>query len=172
MNHAWIRWSGLALICALGACASTREHESFSPSFATAGPVLWPVDLSAHVITSGYGVQRGRRVFHRGVDIAAPRGATVIATAPGVATLAHDGGGYGHYIVIDHGNGYSTLYAHLLETRVRDGDRVAAGQTIGRVGKSGNATGYHLHYEVHRGGATVDPRLYLPGSTSSLAKTR
>jgi murein DD-endopeptidase MepM/ murein hydrolase activator NlpD len=71
-------------------------------------------------------------------------------------------GAYGRYIVIDHGNGYRTLYAHLNAFHVRMGDRVGAGQSIGGVGKSGNATGYHLHYEVHRNGQTVDPIAYVP----------
>ncbi len=165
------RFAGLVLVCALSACASNGPRESFAAS-ASPQPMLWPVDISAHVITSGFGVQRGKRNYHRGIDIAAPRGAPVVASAAGVATLDRQSKGYGNFVILDHGNGYRTLYAHLLDTSVRNGERVAAGQTIGRIGKSGNATGYHLHYEIHHGGLLADPRLYLSGSTPPLAKSR
>lgn len=171
MHRIWIRIYSLVLICALSACASNGPRETFATAVEPQH-MLWPVDISARVITSGFGVQRGKRDYHRGIDISAPRGANVIAAAPGVAALDQQPKGYGRFIIIDHGNGYRTLYAHLLDTSVRDGERVAAGQTIGRVGKSGNATGYHLHFELHHGGLLADPRHYLPALTPSLAKSQ
>lgn len=164
MGKSIARWAGVALLCALSACASSPEPV-FLESAASSGRFLWPVDQSSRVITSGYGERGGHgqsKDFHRGIDIQAPRGAPVLSAARGTVAVASNANGYGHYIVIDHGNGTSTLYAHLLDFAVNRGDRVVAGDTIGRVGKSGNATGYHLHFEVRRGTQTADPRLYLP----------
>ncbi len=160
----YVRPIGILLLCALSACASSPEPILLETA-ASSGRFVWPVDHSSHVIASGYGTRGGRgktRDFHRGVDISAPRGAPVVAAARGTVTVAGDGSGYGHYIVVDHGGGVSTLYAHLLDFGVRRGDRVGAGERIGRVGKSGNATGYHLHFEVRRGTQPVDPQGYLP----------
>lgn len=137
-------------------------------SYTRAGPSvpqLWPVDGAPRVVSSAFGSTRGsgrNSRFHKGIDLPAPRGTSVIATASGTIAQISDEGDYGRYIVIDHHSGYHTLYAHLLEAFVRTGDRVGAGQLIGSVGKSGNATGYHLHYEVHRNGQLVDPIVYVP----------
>ncbi len=158
------RVAGLTLLCALSACASNDPPVLLEVSDASTR-FVWPVDHVSRIVNSGYGDRGGRGKssdFHRGIDIAAPRGAPVLAVAPGMVTVAGSGNGYGHYIVIDHGNGFGTLYAHLLDFAVRTGDRVQARQRIGSVGKSGNATGYHLHFEVHRSGKTADPLLYLP----------
>jgi murein DD-endopeptidase MepM/ murein hydrolase activator NlpD len=154
----------LLLAATLTACAggdrSVSHGMNASPE---AAPALWPVAQQTRTISSTYGAPRGRGSdFHRGVDIRAPAGTPVLATAPGTVVVAEDGSGYGRYVVIDHQNGLRTLYAHLQDFGVRPGDRVARGEQIGRVGKSGNATGYHLHYEVHRGNQTVDPIAYLP----------
>lgn len=157
----------LAAVCVaatLLACASGPDV-----TYTRAGPDiprLWPVDSGARVISSGYGTRGGRggtrTRFHKGIDLPAPRGTPVLATASGTVAVVASEGAYGRYIVIDHQGGFSTLYAHLDAFHVRTGDRVGAGQTIGAVGKSGNATGYHLHYEVHRHGQTVDPMAYMP----------
>jgi len=80
-----------------------------------------------------------------------------VATAAGRVIFAGRSGAYGRMVVIDHGNGFETRYAHLASTTVRKGERVRRGELIGRVGKSGNATGYHLHYEVRQNGRPVDP---------------
>ncbi len=97
---------------------------------------------------------------HMGIDIAAPAGTPVVATASGaVALVAYDDGGYGLYVVIDHAGRYSTLYAHLQRVAVRPGQRVGRGQVIGRVGTSGRSTGPHLHYEVRLAGRPIDPLL-------------
>ncbi len=156
----------LAVVCLLAALTGCAGHQELS--YTRAGPdvpELWPVDLSTHVISSAFGSTRGRGKnsrFHKGIDLPAPRGTAVVASAAGVVFVVADDGAYGRYIVIDHRSGYRTLYAHLLESSVRPGDRVGAGQLIGRVGKTGNATGYHLHYEVHRNGQLVDPIAYVP----------
>jgi len=164
MGKLLIRCAGIALVCALGACASSPPPVLLEAS-SRPEQYVWPVQQGAQVITSGYGERGGRgksKDFHRGVDISAPRGTPVVAAAAGTVTVAGNASGYGHYLMIDHGNGTSTLYAHLLDFAVRRGDLVRGGATIGRVGKTGNATGYHLHFEVRRGTQTVDPRVYLP----------
>lgn len=100
---------------------------------------------------------RGPR-FHSGLDFPAPRGAPVLAAAPGRVTHAgRAAGGWGTLVVIDHGSGVRTWYAHLSATRARVGQSVAAGTLVGLVGASGQATGPHLHFEVRLRGAAVDP---------------
>jgi murein DD-endopeptidase MepM/ murein hydrolase activator NlpD len=163
MGRIVFRAGALALVLALGACAGSRDTELLQSQTASA-QMVWPVP-TAHVVTSGYGARGGhgkRADFHKGIDISAPRGTPVLAAASGTVTVATSAGDYGRYLVIDHGNGTSTLYAHLLEFAVKRGDRVKTGDRIGSVGKTGNATGYHLHFEVRRGMQTADPRGYLP----------
>ena len=100
---------------------------------------------------------RGSR-FHSGVDYSAPRGTAVAAAGAGDVTYAGAmAGGWGRVVTIGHGADVRTMYAHLSEIRVRVGQRVVAGETIGLVGKSGNASGTHLHFEVRVRGAAVDP---------------
>lgn len=112
-------------------------------------------------VTSGFGyryhpVLRYRRL-HTGVDFAAGYGAGVYAAAPGEVFFASWRGGYGQCIIVLHGGGVSTLYAHLSAIRVRPGQRVRAGQNIGAVGSTGLSTGPHLHFEVRRNGVPVNP---------------
>ncbi len=99
----------------------------------------------------------GRRHFHTGVDIAAPHGAPVRAAADGTVLFAGWYGGYGRLIVVDHGQGLSTLYGHLSAILVGAGTRVTRNHVIGRVGSTGYATGPHLHYEVRQNGRPIDP---------------
>jgi len=152
-----------ALAAVIPACAGNDRAVSHSGGASTSSaPALWPVAQQTRAISSAYGTKRGRNDIHRGVDIRAPAGTPVIAAGAGRVIVAGNGSGYGRYVVLDHDNGLRTLYAHLQDFSVKTGERVTRGQQIGRVGKSGNATGYHLHYEVHRGGQTVDPAAYLP----------
>jgi murein DD-endopeptidase MepM/ murein hydrolase activator NlpD len=85
----------------------------------------------------------------------------VAATAAGRVVFAGRTGDYGRMVVIDHGNGFETLYAHLARISVRAGERVRRGELVGRVGKSGNATGYHLHYEIRKNGRPIDPKPFM-----------
>jgi murein DD-endopeptidase MepM/ murein hydrolase activator NlpD len=112
------------------------------------------------VVTSLYGAPRGRST-HRGIDLSIPKGSKVWSTAPGRVVFAGKSGDFGRLVVVDHGDGWETRYAHLKSIEVKKGKQVNRGQTIGTVGKSGNASGYHLHYEVRRNGSPVDPVPYL-----------
>jgi murein DD-endopeptidase MepM/ murein hydrolase activator NlpD len=119
------------------------------------------------VVTSEFGETRtrggGRHYRHQGIDISAPKGWPVYATADGIVWgVDRDRGGYGKHVVVQHANGYSTLYAHLSGFEVKPGQYVPAGQVLGTIGKTGRATGYHLHYEVRRNGTPINPRPFLP----------
>lgn len=102
--------------------------------------------------------------WHSGVDLAASRGTPVVATLPGIATVVLSATGYGLHVIINHGGGLSSLYGHLDAVVITSGEYVLAGQVIGTVGSSGNATGPHLHFEIRRDGIAEDPRqdLALP----------
>ena len=116
-------------------------------------------------INSPFGIRMhpsyGTQEFHQGVDLEAETGDDVYAAAAGRVTYAGRQKGYGKVVIIDHGREISSVYAHLSDTTVRKGDQVDAGQRIGRVGVSGNATGSHLHFELRVSGEAVDPLDYL-----------
>ena len=116
-------------------------------------------------ITSRYGIRidpiNHKKAFHAGIDFRGRRGAKVHATGSGIVTRSYRYRGLGNYIVIAHGNGYDTLYAHLSKRLVKVGDRVTRGQVIGLVGNTGRSTGSHLHYEVHYHKKTIDPMKFL-----------
>jgi len=96
--------------------------------------------------------------MHDGIDFTAPVGTEIYATGNGkIAEIERSRGGYGNCIVIDHGFGYKTLYAHLSKIDVKQGQKVVRGQVIGRVGNTGKSTAPHLHYEVHKGKSAIDP---------------
>jgi murein DD-endopeptidase MepM/ murein hydrolase activator NlpD len=117
--------------------------------------LIWPV---SGVITSTYGPRWGS--FHYGIDIAAPAGTPVRAAAAGTVIVAGWMGGYGNLVVVDHGNGLATAYAHLSAIWIGGGS-VSQGQGIGAVGCTGSCTGNHLHFEVRVNGSAVDPMGYL-----------
>nr|WP_242480686.1 M23 family metallopeptidase [Rhodovibrio sodomensis] len=103
--------------------------------------------------------------MHEGVDFAAPRGTPIYASGSGRIERIGYNGGYGNYIQIDHGHGFMTAYAHMrgFKKGLDGGDRVAQGEVIGYVGNTGQSTGPHLHYEIHKHGEPVNPRsLELP----------
>ncbi len=116
-------------------------------------------------ITSDYGVRispyDSRRKMHEGIDIANRYGADIVAPANGMVLFAGNKPGFGKVVVLDHGNGIETYFAHLSRFTVRMGDRVRRGQRIASVGSSGHATGPHLHYEVRANGLPVDPCWYI-----------
>ncbi|GAF80816.1 unnamed protein product, partial [marine sediment metagenome] len=113
-------------------------------------------------ISDYFGTPRGAGTYHSGLDVVAPTGTPIAAAAAGQVVLVSAGGGYGNYVVVRHDNGYETLYAHLSQTYVVQGQWVAQGEAVGAVGATGWATGPHLHFEVKVGGAAVDPLIYLP----------
>jgi len=128
-------------------------------------PSIQPVpDKFLRHIASGYGPRidphYGTIRFHEGMDFAANIGTPVYATGNGTVTLADWKQGYGKCIIIDHGFGYQTLYAHLNDYKVRTGQKVTRGEKIGEVGNTGKSTGPHLHYEVHVRGKVDNPAKY------------
>ena len=134
---------------------------------ASAAPSLWPV---MGPITSGFGKRidpvlgTGEGEFHKGIDIAAPLGTPIRATANGVVVSAAMGNGYGREVIIDHGHGVKTLYGHMSGFNVLAGQTVFTGQIIGYVGHSGRVsgvTGNHVHYEVKIHDLAVNPHKYL-----------
>nr|WP_178121848.1 M23 family metallopeptidase [Agrobacterium fabrum] len=116
-------------------------------------------------ITSRFGNRMdpflGRPALHTGIDFRAETGADVKSTGAGKVTVAENSGGYGNMVEIDHGQGVSTRFGHLSAILVRAGDRVEAGDVIGRAGSTGRSTGPHVHYEVRRNDTPVDPMRYL-----------
>lgn len=128
------------------------------------GSYLWPCPAS-HIVTSNYGyrVNPVSKVYklHAGMDIGAAYGSAVIAAASGTVIKSEYYGGYGNCIIIDHGGGVATLYGHMSSLIAKNGQKVTAGQTIGKVGSTGNSTGNHLHFEVRINGSTVNPAGYV-----------
>jgi len=114
----------------------------------------------AGTVSSGFGDRSGGR--HAGIDILAPAGTEVVAASPGIASFAGSGKrGYGRAVILDHGEGITTVYGHLASIRVQSGETVPAGAVIGTIGRSGNATTFHLHFELRVDGEAVDPGPYL-----------
>ncbi len=123
-------------------------------------------------VTRGFGIHpdpfTGSYQPHNGIDIAAPRGTAVCATAEGIVTSTSYQAGLGNLIIIDHGNGYTTSYGHLSKIMVACGHKVARGEVIGQVGSTGYSTGPHLHYEVHQNNRPLDPANFIVKSILSL----
>lgn len=152
----FVQW--LVPTVARGASGTSPTSQSACPGGAVgSGAFVWPADnhfLSGNDYWSG----------HLGIDIAAGEGAPVYAADSGVVTMAQGGDnyGYGNVIQIDHGNGYSTLYAHLSVIGVSVCTSVSAGQWIGSAGNTGNSQGAHLHFEVRQNGGFINPHFVLP----------
>lgn len=124
--------------------------------------MIWPVQGCSTYISSGYGPRWG--TIHRGIDITGGGiyGKNVVAAASGKVILAlNTTTGYGRYVIVDHGNGVATLYAHCSQLKVSVGQKVSQGQTIALVGSTGNSTGPHLHFEVRINGERVNPLNYV-----------
>ena len=129
------------------------------------GEFTWPTP-SCHYITSHFSPRRKNPVTgvykrHTGTDIGASYGSSIVAANSGTVTLAGWNSGYGNCVVIDHGGGRATLYAHMSSISVSAGQTVQRGQQIGLVGSTGNSTGPHLHFEILINGAAVDPMQYF-----------
>jgi murein DD-endopeptidase MepM/ murein hydrolase activator NlpD len=133
-------------------------------------PSIWPVEGR---LGSGFGEREdpfnGEGKFHTGVDIEAPYGTPVRATADGNVSGASMGAGYGREVVLDHGHNFLTVYGHLSSIAVLTGQHVVRGQVIGYVGQSGRATGPHLHYEVRVNNVPVNPHKYLRSTYEQIA---
>ena len=156
------------------AAAASRSQDAAAPAApaaqapaapaaaAPAAPVstggwTWP---TSGTVTSPFGYRWGR--MHEGIDIGAPDGTPIVAATSGTVSYAGTMGGYGNFVLIDHGGGVTTAYAHQSAIYTSVGATVSAGQQIGAVGSSGNVTGPHLHFEVRVGGGPQDPMGYLP----------
>jgi len=151
-----------------------QKQYDLEHSAKTVGGVTFNWPTYNHSITSYYGNRvhpvYGTVKFHSGIDIGAGYGDTIMAAAAGTVITVSEpvegqnkgGSGYGNYCIIDHGNGYSTLYGHARDIYVYNGQYVYAGQAIGEVGSTGTSTGAHLHFEVRIWGETKNPLNYLP----------
>lgn len=143
------------------------------PAPAAASP--WAGTLGAPGrLTSEFGMRRdpytGRRAFHSGIDLAAPRGTPIHPFRPGVVTFSGWQTGYGRIVVVRHDNGVESAYAHNAENLVRVGDRVDRNTVIGKVGATGRATGPHLHFEIRKNGRPVNPMPFLTQVSEQLAR--
>ncbi len=145
----------LAQSAALAARIRSAQTGSSGTGVSDSG-LIWPVHGP---VTSGFGMRWGR--MHEGIDIAVATGTPIVASASG--TVIHAGwlGGYGLLVVLDHGNGLATAYAHNSSLLVGTGQNVSQGETISLAGSTGHSSGPHLHFEVRVNGAAVDPLLYL-----------
>ena len=131
-----------------------------------------PTKVSDAVITSGYGsrsaptTNKGKgSKQHDGIDIGGSVNGQAADSIGGgkVTEVGYDENGYGNYVVVDHGNGYTSLYGHLQKATVKQGDTISAGQQVGVIGSTGNSSGPHLHLRVHKNGQSIDPRTVIPG---------
>ena len=128
------------------------------------GKYVWPCPSYSR-ISSGYGNRvhplYGTVKFHDGVDLASASGTPILAFAPGTVTVSGLNGGYGNYISINHGGGLMSFYGHCSKLYVSKGAKVSAGQKIAAVGTTGNSTGCHLHFGMHKNGSSVNPLNYV-----------
>ena len=132
-------------------------------AYLDAQPNLWPAQGR---LTSGFGTRRSptnrrRTEFHSGIDIAAPSGTRIVAAGSGRVIYAGYRGGYGNKVIISHGYGYTSLYAHNRRNLVSVGDQVEKGEVIAQMGRTGRATGTHVHFEIHVNGTPVNPASVL-----------
>ena len=139
-------------------CCGPRNLMLFVPDFVETAPLFtWPVEGP---VTSTFG--RRRAGWHRGIDIKADRGAAVFAAAAGTVLTSDREPRYGRVVKIEHDGGFITVYAHNEENLVEAGMRVAAGDPIATIGRTGRATAHHLHFEIRRDGSVYNPLYLLP----------
>ncbi|MCR5146185.1 MAG: peptidoglycan DD-metalloendopeptidase family protein [Clostridia bacterium] len=142
-------------------CGSSNSTQVTSYS---GGKLGWPCPSSSRITSQyGYRILYGVKDFHTGIDIGASYGSNIVAAESGTVILASYGwnGSYGNYIIINHGNGITTRYAHASKLYVTTGQTVTKGQVIAAVGESGRAYGAHLHFEVRKNGSHTNPLNYL-----------
>lgn len=150
------------------------NRSSASQKTSSAGFVN-PTNLSNVVVTSEYGNRKPVKTStgysssdHDGIDIDTANGAINGQAADSIGSgkviqVGYEEKGYGNYVVVDHGNGYTSLYGHLQKATVKQGDTVSAGQQVGVIGSTGSSTAPHLHLRVHKNGQSIDPRTVIPG---------
>lgn len=138
----------------------SKENDNVSNNTPSSG-LQKPV--ASYTITSRFGMRihpvTGVQKMHNGIDLAAPKGTPIMSSQSGKVIISQYSSSYGNYVVVDHGGGLSTLYAHLDKRYVNDGDVVKCGQEIGTMGSTGMSTGPHLHYEVRVNGEKINPEL-------------
>lgn len=143
---------------------ASLEYSSEGSEYLGTGQFCWPAPSYTRM-SSPYGYRihpiYKTKKFHSGVDLAAPGGTNILAADGGKVISAGWNGGYGNCVVVDHGNGVSTLYAHASKLCVSKGQKVERGSVIAKVGTTGNSTGNHLHFEVLINGKTTDPMKYI-----------
>ncbi len=137
--------------------APARTAVAFTPdagAVSATGSFVWPAQG---------GISQGYRFYHRAIDISNRGGGPILAADSGVVTVAGwiDNSGYGNRVMVDHGNGFVTLYAHLSVIQVQPGQRVSRGSLLGQMGSTGRSTGTHLHFEIRQGGVLLNPLTYL-----------
>lgn len=163
MRQTFFRWTTAATILLISSgCA--LHGGTLSPSERLAqglSGMIWPLPIDRpFLVTSPYGA-RGQR-HHNGLDISGNGGDPIYAAQRGTVTYSGWMNGYGNTIMLDHGNGITTLYGHASKLYVGRGQGVARGEVIGAVGATGNATGNHVHFEIAWAGVAIDPRQMLP----------
>ena len=144
--------------------AAAKSGNYNVPANFVGGQFLWP--SATTYVTSPYGYRihpvTGAQRFHSGVDIGASYGTNIFAANSGTVVVAgYNTGGYGNYVVISHGGGYSTLYAHCSSLLVSAGQQVSKGQVIATCGSTGMSTGPHIHFEIQLNGQTTNPLQYF-----------
>jgi len=156
----------LYLLCILlgSLCFAAKVHAAGGEQFGSNFPIVFP--LLAPKLSSEYGLRK-HPVFktvkhHSGVDLAAPKDSHVRVIMPGQVIFADRLGSYGKLVSVVHADGYVSMYGHLDEILVLPGQRVAAGDIVGRVGSTGRATGPHLHFEWRKNGKALDPLKAFP----------
>ena len=144
---------------------SGGSSDSGSGSSGSSSKESWGRPCTWIRLTSPYGYRThpvtGKWKFHNGVDLANSKGTPIRAARSGKVTVATYGGTYGYYVTINHGDGYSSLYAHMTHYIVSKGDTVSKGQVIGYMGSTGRSTGPHLHFSIFYNGSTVNPMNYI-----------
>ena len=142
------------------AAAADLDRLQRMQSVLLAMPLAAP--MTEYKLNSGFGYRRDpfrrRGAVHTGLDFGGPRNAPIHATAPGTVVESGRAGAYGIMVVVDHGMGIETRYAHLSRALVRVGDKLTTGKTIGTMGRTGRATGHHLHYEIRVNGRALNPK--------------
>ena len=141
--------------------------------FMACRPSIRPISLADPCwLTSSYGFRNDpfthRRTAHHGIDLAGPYGLSIYASGAGkVITAKHNRYGYGNEVIVDHGFGYTSIYAHLQDILVEKGQEIKRGEVVGTMGSTGRSTGPHLHYEIRKDGHPVNPFMHFSDNLSA-----